>query len=76
MIKPRVLFLCTQNSCRSQMAEGFLNHLAGDRFEVESAGAEPSRVNPDAIKVMGEIGMDISGQHSKDVAQFWGQSDT
>jgi arsenate reductase len=55
------------------MAGGFLRHLAGDRFEAESAGTQPSRLNPDAIKVMGEIGIDISGQHSKDVAQYWGQ---
>ena len=73
MDKPKVLFLCTQNSCRSQMAEGFLRHLAGDKFEAASAGAHPSRVNPDAIKVMSEIDIDISGQHSKDVSQFWGQ---
>ncbi len=73
MVKPKVSFLCTQNSCRSQMAEGFLRQLAGDRFEAESAGTQPSRLNPDAIKVMGEIGIDISGQHSKDVAQYWGQ---
>jgi arsenate reductase len=55
------------------MAEGLLRHLAGDKFEAESAGAHPSRVNPDAITVMSEIGIDISGQKSKDVAQFWGQ---
>ena len=73
MDKPKVLFLCTQNSCRSQMAEGFLRHLAGDKFEVASAGAQPTWLNPDALKVMGEIGIDISGQHSKDVAQFLGQ---
>ncbi len=70
MGNPKVLFLCTQNSCRSQMAEGFLRHLAGDKFEVESAGAQPTRVNPDAIKVMGEVGIDIRCQRSKDVAQF------
>ncbi len=73
MTKPKVLFLCTQNSCRSQMAEGFLRHLAGDQFDAESAGAQATRVNPDAIRVMGEIGIDIAGQSSKDVAQFWGQ---
>jgi arsenate reductase (thioredoxin) len=73
VVKPKVLFLCTQNSCRSQMAEGFLRHLADDRFEAESAGTQPSRLNPDEIKVMGEIGIDIRGQHSKDVAQYWGQ---
>jgi arsenate reductase len=73
MVKTKVLFLCTQNSCRSQMAEGLLRHLAGDKFEAESAGAQPTRLNPDAIKVMSEIGIDISGQQSKDVAQFWGK---
>jgi len=74
MIKPKVLFVCTQNSCRSQMAEGFLRHHAGDRFEVFSAGAEPAALNPSAVAVMHEVGIDISGQHSKDVAQFLGQS--
>jgi len=73
MMKPKVLFLCIQNSCRSQMAEGFLRHIAGDRFEAASAGAETTRINPAAIDVMGEIGIDISGHHSKDVAQFWGK---
>ncbi len=70
MTKPKVLFLCTQNSCRSQIAEGFLRYLAGEQFDAESAGAQPTRVNPDAIKVMGEIGIDITGQSSKDVEQF------
>ncbi len=54
MPKPRVLFLCTANSCRSQMAEGWLRHLGGDRFEAASAGARATRVNPDAIRVMSE----------------------
>lgn len=71
MSKPKVLFLCTANSCRSQMAEGFLRHLAGDRFEAASAGARPTRLNPDAVRVMNEIGIDISGHHSKDVEGFW-----
>ena len=74
MIKPKVLFVCTENSCRSQMAEGFLRHLAGDRFEVFSGGAQPMGLNPAAVEVMKEIGIDISGQHAKDVAQFLGQS--
>ncbi|MGD0694733.1 MAG: arsenate reductase ArsC [Terriglobia bacterium] len=74
MIKLKVLFVCTQNSCRSQMAEGFLRHHAGDRFDVFSAGAEPAALNPTAVEAMEEIGIDISGQHSKDVAQFLGQS--
>ncbi len=73
MPKPRVLFLCTANSCRSQMAEGFLCHLAGDRFEAASAGAQATRVNPDAIRVMQEIGIDISRQRSKDVSEFLGR---
>jgi arsenate reductase len=61
----RVLFLCTHNSARSQMAEGLLRHLAGDRFEVHSAGTEATSVRPEAIKVMAELGVDISGQASK-----------
>ena len=57
--KKRVLILCTGNSARSQMAEGLLRHDAGDRFEVESAGVEPSIVRPEAIEAMNEIGIDI-----------------
>jgi arsenate reductase len=59
-MKPRVLFLCTGNSARSQMAEGYLRHIAGDRFDVASGGINPTRVNPLAIRVMREIGVDIS----------------
>lgn len=60
--KPKILILCTGNSCRSQMAEGILRHAAGDPFEVVSAGAKPAgRVHPRAIAVMQEIGIDISG---------------
>src|ERR1700758_1154441 len=70
---PRVPFLCTGNSCRSQMAEGWLHHLAGDRFDARSGGLDPSTVNPLAIKVMAEIGIDISAQRSKDVWEFRGQ---
>lgn len=73
MSKPRVLFLCTANSCRSQMAEGFLRHFAGDRFEAASAGAQPTQLNPDAVRVMKERGIDISTHWSKDVAEFWKQ---
>jgi len=69
----RVLFLCTANSCRSQMAEGFLRHLAGDQFEAASAGAQATRVNPDAVRVMKEVGIDISAHRSKDVSEFLGQ---
>ena len=63
--KERVLVLCTGNSCRSQMAEGLLRERAGGQFEVESAGINPTRINPLAIRVMAEIGIDITGQHSK-----------
>jgi arsenate reductase len=73
MTKQKVLFLCTGNSCRSQMAEGLLRQLAGDRFEVASAGTEPRSVNPLAIAVMREIGVDISGHRSKSVKEFLGQ---
>lgn len=73
-MKKKVLFLCTENSCRSQMAEGILRHLKGDKFEVFSAGTRPSAVNPTAIKVMAEIGIDISGHRSKSVDEFQGTS--
>jgi arsenate reductase len=71
--KKRVLILCTGNSARSQMAEGLLRHLSGDRFEVESAGVEPSHVRPQAIEAMSEIGVDISRHRSKSVDEFSGQ---
>jgi arsenate reductase len=73
MDKARVLFVCTHNSARSQMAEGLLRHLAGDRYEAFSAGTEVSSVRPEAISVMAELGIDISDQHSKSVDQFVGQ---
>jgi len=66
----RVLFLCTGNSARSQMAEGLLRHMAGDRFEVASAGISPTKVRPEATEVMREIGIDISQQRSKAVDDF------
>lgn len=72
--RKRVLILCTGNSARSQMAEGLLRHLAGDRFEVESAGVAPTQVRPEAITVMREIGVDISSQRSKSVDEFLGQA--
>ena len=72
-MKARVLFLCTGNSARSQIAEGLLRHLAGDRFDVFSAGTRPVGVNPNAVQVMAEIGIDISGHCSKSVDQFAGQ---
>jgi arsenate reductase len=70
----RILFLCTANSARSQMAEGLLRRMAGDRFEVASAGTRPGRVKPEAIAAMREIGIDISGQRSKSVAELAGES--
>ena len=71
--KARVLFLCTHNSARSQMAEGLLRHLAGDRFEAMSAGTEATRVRPLAIKAMEEIGIDISWQESKTLNRYLGE---
>ncbi len=68
-----MLFLCTHNSARSQMAEGLLRHLAGDRFEVVSAGTEATHVRPQAIEVMGEIGIDISHQESKTLERYLGE---
>ena len=65
-----MLFLCTHNSARSQMAEGLLRHLAGDRFEVMSAGTEATRIRPLAIQAMEEIGIDVSGQESKTLDQY------
>jgi arsenate reductase (thioredoxin) len=73
MSKPSVLILCTGNSARSQMAEGLLRHDAGDRFEVYSAGTRPTQVRPEAITVMQELGIDISGHRSKSVDEFAGQ---
>ena len=70
MNKQRVLFLCTHNSARSQMAEGFLRSMAGDRFEVASAGTEVTRVHPLAIRAMAEAGIDLSGHASKIVDAF------
>jgi arsenate reductase len=68
--KQRVLFLCTHNSARSQMAEGFLRSLAGDRFEVASAGTEATRVHPLAIRAMAEIGIDLGRHTSKIVDEL------
>jgi arsenate reductase (thioredoxin) len=74
MNKQSVLILCTGNSARSQMAEGLLRHDAGDRFDVESAGTKPTRVRPEAIAVMEEIGIDLAGHRSKSVDEFRGRS--
>ena len=71
--KPRVLFLCTGNSCRSQLAEGWLRHLAADRFESFSAGSKPAGfVHPLAIRAMAEVGVDIFGHRSKSLDEFAG----
>ncbi len=66
----RVLFLCTHNSARSQMAEGLLRELGGKKYEVSSAGTEATHVRPLAIRAMAEIGIDISGQHSKVLTEY------
>ncbi len=72
-MKQKVLILCTGNSCRSQMAEGVLRHYGRGRYEVFSAGTKPSSVNPTAVQVMKEVGIDISGHRSKHVDEFKGQ---
>jgi arsenate reductase len=72
MAKPKMLILCTGNSARSQMAEAFMRRYAGDRFDVYSAGLEPKGLNPLTVRVMDEIGYDLSGARSKDVAEFLG----
>ena len=73
-MKARVLILCTGNSARSQMAEGLLRHDAGGAFEVESAGTNPAPVRPEAIAVMQELGIDISGHRSKHVDDLASQT--
>jgi len=70
MTKARILFLCTHNSARSQMAEGLLRHLAGDRFEAHSAGTEATHLRPLAIRAMEEVGVDIFGQESKTLDRY------
>ena len=72
-VRQRVIFVCTHNSARSQMAEGMLRALGDDRFEAFSAGTEATRVRPEAIAVMDEIGIDISGQASKGIDRFVGE---
>jgi len=69
----KILFICTHNSARSHMAEGFVNALYGDRYSAFSAGTEPSKVNPYAVRVMQEIGIDISDHRSKSVDEFLDQ---
>ena len=73
-MKQRILFLCTHNSCRSQMAEGLANHFLPDRCAAFSAGTEATRVNPLATRVLAELGIDISSQRSKTLTEFEGQS--
>ena len=69
-IRPRVLFLCSENSCRTQMAEAFLRDIAGDELEVVSAGAEAGDLDPDAVLAMQEVGIDISGARTKIVDPY------
>ena len=69
-MKPTVLFLCTGNSARSQMAEGWLRQLAGDRFDVCSAGTHPVGLNPGSIEAMAEVGIDIAGHRSKGMGEL------
>ena len=72
MEKVKILFICTHNSARSQMAEGIVNSLFNENFEAYSAGTEISFVRPEAIKVMQELGIDISNQYSKHIKEFYG----
>jgi arsenate reductase len=74
MSKQRILFLCTGNSARSQMAEAFLRKYADDRFEAHSAGLEPKGLNPLTVKVMDEVGIDVSEQRSKGVDTYLGKT--
>jgi len=72
VVKPAVLFLCTGNSARSQMAEAYLRKYAGDRFEAYSAGMVPRGIHPLTVRVMAEAGIDLSGHESKPLRQFLG----
>jgi len=71
MSKIKVLFVCVHNSARSQMSEAFLNHYFGDRFEAESAGLEPGKLNPIVVDAMKQIGIDISGNKTKSVFDYF-----
>jgi len=73
MTKQKILFLCTGNSARSQMAEAFVRKYADDRFEAHSAGLEPKGLNPLTVKVMDEIGIDVAGQQSKGMDDYLGK---
>lgn len=68
----KVLFLCSHNSARSQMAEALLRHYAGDHFEAFSAGLEPSQINPYTRQVLGELGLSMEGQSAKSLLTYWG----
>ena len=70
MAKQKVLFVCIHNSARSQMAEAFLNRSGGGRFEAESAGLEPGKLNPVVVEAMGEVGIDLAGRPTKSVASM------
>lgn len=72
-INPKVLFLCTENSCRTQMAEAFLRDLTGDEFEIVSAGAETGRLDPEAVAAMQEVGVDIASAEAKRVDPYLGK---
>ena len=74
MEKPRVLFLCTNNSARSQMAEAILRKYAGEKFEVHSAGLEPMEINPYTLKVLQEVGIDTSGLYAKPLSKYLGNT--
>ena len=72
MDKPRILFLCTGNSARSQMAEAIMKKYAGDQFEIHSAGLEPTEINPYTVKVLHETGFDTTGQYAKPLSKYLG----
>ncbi len=72
--KIKVIFLCTGNSARSQMAESYLRNYTGDRFEVHSAGLDPQGINPFTIRVMDEVGISLEGQNSKSVNEYLGKT--
>jgi arsenate reductase len=73
-MKQKVLFICTHNSARSQMAEAFLKKMMPDKFEVFSAGTEPGKINPYVVKVMAELGFNLSKNRTKSVTEFLGQN--
>jgi arsenate reductase len=73
MIRPKVLFICSENSCRTQMAEAFLRYLTGDEFEVVSAGTEAGRLDPEAVAAMREVGIDIAAAQTKKVDPYLGR---